>query len=177
MAVMTGTVTAYGRRRWWWRRRWRANLRRRRRTHRRRWAILRNCRNRGHHADTQQQTSDGQNSFLHTLTNTIHSSWPMFKRTHLHSFRESGERSSERPCSFKCKELREGLRKGWVVAGLWYPLAKFEPHSDRMTFHRELWESRKGMADLLRVPKGEGSGAHGRLASRWICSPVMGCWN
>jgi hypothetical protein len=80
----------------------------------------------------------------------------MLKRTHLLSFRESGERSSECPCSFESKELREGLRKGWVVAGHWYPLAKFEPDSDRMTFHQELWESRKGMADLLRAMQKRG---------------------
>ena len=88
------TSSAYGavipylaghRRRWW--RRW-ANLRRRWR--RRRWTILKNWRCRGHHADTQQQTCDDQNNFLHIQMNTIHSSRLMCKRIRSHSFRESG---------------------------------------------------------------------------------------
>ena len=66
--------------------------RRRRRWWRRRWTILKNWRCRGHHAGTQQQTCDDQNSFLHIQMNTIHSSRLMCKRIRSHSFRESGER-------------------------------------------------------------------------------------
>ena len=90
-AVRTVTVTVH-----WWRRRRRWRLRRwanlRRRASRRRWTLLRNWRCRGHHADTQQQTCEDQNSFFHIQMNTIHSSRPMCKSIHPHSFRESGSR-------------------------------------------------------------------------------------
>jgi hypothetical protein len=114
LAVMTVTVLWRRRRRRWRRRRW-ANQRRRWAS-RRRWTILRNWRCRGHHADTQDQTCDDQNSFFHILMNTIHSLRPMFKRVHPHSFRESGERPGE--CRATSRIRNCGRR--WANAG---PLA------------------------------------------------------